>query len=143
MKNTPDEKDPGGRLALARAALNMTQSDLCERVTGISLSTLKGYEAGRTEPGAESLRQLFAAGINPMWVIAGIKPMLTDDAVPVATKEHVRQALDAVVGIRSQLESLSGNPLFFPPDSSAATELKEILERTDNVISRVRSTPKA
>lgn len=44
--------------------------------SGIPISTIKNYELGHSKPTAENLQKMFAAGVNPMWVLLGHTPVL-------------------------------------------------------------------
>jgi transcriptional regulator with XRE-family HTH domain len=90
MENLRGEETTAGRIYMARVELKMTQREFCEK-SGLSLSTLKNYERGSSEPGAEALRQLKSIGVNPMWVLFGELPMV--DAEVVASLPPIEDLL--------------------------------------------------
>lgn len=69
--------------------------------SGIPISTIKNYELGHSKPTAENLQKMFAAGVNPMWVLLGhtpvllIKPKLSPEqkAKALRIKKHMAGAL--------------------------------------------------
>ncbi|WP_180125476.1 helix-turn-helix transcriptional regulator [Rhodoferax sp. BLA1] len=61
----------GAELIKARSLTGLTQSQLSEK-SGVSLSAIKGYETGRTLPGARELRELCQAlKISPNMLLWG------------------------------------------------------------------------
>lgn len=91
-----DEKsDFASRVRSARKALGLSQQALSNH-SSIPISTLKNYELGHSSPSAENLQRMHAAGINPMWVLLGHKPILNRDAKAsmariAATKASAKQ----------------------------------------------------
>lgn len=58
--------------------------------TGIPVSTLKKYEAGRSTPGGEAIQALAGVGINTHWLVTGNGPSLLSGQ-PQAAPEHMIQ----------------------------------------------------
>lgn len=76
---TADEKsDFASRVRTARKAIGLSQQAFSDH-SSIPISTLKNYELGHSSPSAENLQKMHAAGINPMWVLLGHKPILNRD----------------------------------------------------------------
>ena len=65
----------GARLKEARAALGLTQKELCALVE-MPLPSLRDYELGKRIPGGEAIGGLVRAGINANWLLTGEGPML-------------------------------------------------------------------
>ena len=68
----------GGRLKEARAALGVTQKELCVQVE-MPLPSLRDYELGNRIPGGDAIASLVRAGINANWLLTGEGPMLLAD----------------------------------------------------------------
>lgn len=126
-----DNSTPGKRIELARYALHRTQSELCSICPEIGLVRLKRLETEFSEPTAKELKSLMKAGINPMWVIAGIPPMLTGTVTPLAAKEleqGLQQSIDDLMSSRAKtLEAIEKNPQLYPADSASVQKLKDSL----------------
>lgn len=73
-----EKSDFASRVRAARKALGLSQQALSDQ-SGIPISTLKNYELGHSSPSAENLQKMHAAGINPMWVLLGHRPVLNRD----------------------------------------------------------------
>lgn len=70
------------RLKEARAALRLTQKELCSQV-GMPLPSLRDYELGKRIPGGEAVSGLVRAGINANWLLTGEGTMfLTSSTYP-------------------------------------------------------------
>ncbi|WP_408602013.1 helix-turn-helix domain-containing protein [Pseudomonas sp. PLMAX] len=67
--------DFGLRVRRARRDLVLTIQGF-STASGIPTSTLKNYELGHSKPTAENLQKMYAAGVNPMWVLLGHNPVL-------------------------------------------------------------------
>lgn len=65
----------GGRLKEARAALRLTQKELCSQAE-MPLPSLRDYELCKRIPGGEAMAGLVRAGINANWLLTGEGPML-------------------------------------------------------------------
>lgn len=68
----------GGRLKEVRAALELTQKELCALIEK-PLPSLRDYELGKSIPGGEAIAALIRAGINANWLLTGKGPMLLAD----------------------------------------------------------------
>lgn len=68
----------GARLKEARAALGLTQKELCTLVE-MPLPSLRDYELCKRIPGGEAIGGLVRAGINANWLLTGEGPMLLAD----------------------------------------------------------------
>jgi transcriptional regulator with XRE-family HTH domain len=66
------------RLRAVRAAMKVTQDELCAR-SGIPLATYKKYEGDDRSPGADAISGLVHAGINANWLLTGEGPMLLEE----------------------------------------------------------------
>lgn len=126
-----DNGTSGKRIVSARYALNRTQSELCAMSPEIDLVRLKRLEQEFSDPSAKELRALMKAGINPMWVIAGIQPMLTGTITPLAAKhleQGLQQSIDDLMSSRDKtLEAIEKNPQLYPADSAAVQKIKDSL----------------
>lgn len=89
----------GGRLKEARAALGLTQKELCALIEK-PLPSLRDYELGKSIPGGEAVASLVRAGINANWLLTGEGPMLLADAFPqpaaVFDEARLEKSLEAV-----------------------------------------------
>lgn len=76
------------RLKKARAALGLTQKELCS-LTGIPLPSLRGYELSHRTPGGDAIEALSRAGINANWLLTGEGPIFVQerDALDFLVKE--------------------------------------------------------
>lgn len=63
------------RVRRARKELVLTIQGF-STASGIPTSTIKNYELGHSKPTAENLQKMFTAGVNPMWVLLGHRPIL-------------------------------------------------------------------
>ena len=85
------------RVIQARKELVLTIQGF-STASGIPTSTIKNYELGHSKPTAENLQKMFAAGVNPMWVLLGhrpillVKPKLTPEQKAKLAKIKVRMA---------------------------------------------------
>lgn len=68
------------RLKAARSALGLTQEELVA-ISGIPIDTLRKYEGGRSQPGADAVAGYVRAGINANWLLTGDGPMRMADLV--------------------------------------------------------------
>lgn len=60
-------------------------------VSGIPTSTIKNYEHGHSKPTAENLQKMYAAGVNPMWILLGHTPVIV--AKPKLSPEQRAKAI--------------------------------------------------
>lgn len=88
----------GERLKEARAALRLTQKELCAKVE-MPLPSLRDYELGKRIPGGDAIAALIRAGINANWLLTGEGPMLLAElgAVPAGAldQKRLQEALQA------------------------------------------------
>lgn len=82
----------GGRLKEARAALGLTQKELCALIEK-PLPSLRDYELGKSIPGGEAIAGLVRAGINANWLLTGDGPMLL--AAPAPGQQQQQQSSPA------------------------------------------------
>ena len=80
-----DPADFATRVRQARNLLGLSQQGLSD-ASKIPTSTLKNYELGHSSPSAENLQKMFKAGINPMWVLLGHKPVLVEPLTSPKTR---------------------------------------------------------
>lgn len=67
----PDAATFGDRIAGAREAAGMTQSELARRL-GVKLSTLRGWEDDRSDPRANKLQMLSGLlNVSMPWLLSG------------------------------------------------------------------------
>lgn len=78
----------GSRIKEARAALEMTQKELCETI-GMPLPSLRDYELCKRIPGGEAIAMFCCAGINANWLLLGEGPMLITDQQAMAPGDGV------------------------------------------------------
>ncbi|MGR3454651.1 helix-turn-helix domain-containing protein [Pseudooceanicola sp.] len=78
----PETSTFGDRIAGAREAAGMSQSELARRL-GVRLSTLRGWEDDRSEPRANKLQMMAGLlNVSLVWLLNGVgegAPTLTDD----------------------------------------------------------------
>jgi len=89
------------RIKEARAALGLTQKELCE-ITGMKLPSLRDYELGNSIPGGDAIGLLTKADINAHWLITGQgKKLITDVNLPNAAPRDIANIKRQIVGTRS------------------------------------------
>lgn len=66
--------DIPNRLKAWRQSLGLTQDQFAQH-SGISKTTLVGYEVGQRKPGSEALAALARTGVNVNWLLTGEGPM--------------------------------------------------------------------
>lgn len=137
-----DNSTSGKRIEQARYALHRTQSELCSICPEIGLVRLKRLETEFSDPTAKELKSLMKAGINPMWVIAGIPPMLTGAITPLAAKDlekGLQQSIDDLMSSRTKtLEAIEKNPQLYPADSASVQKLKDSLISMANSVDQIK-----
>lgn len=90
LRQPRDTDTPGGRLFRARGALNLSLSDLAERLDVLP-DTVSDWERDRSEPEDEKLSRLAdLLGVTPKWLIAGI----TEPSGVVLSPSAVQGLLD-------------------------------------------------
>lgn len=102
-----DPADFATRVRLARKMLALSQQGLSE-ASKIPTSTLKNYELGHSSPSAENLQKMFKAGINPMWVLLGHKPVLVETLT--SSKTRMSRALAAAHRYAAALSTARTQP---------------------------------
>ncbi|MGE4449544.1 MAG: helix-turn-helix domain-containing protein [Azospira sp.] len=75
------------RIKQARILLKFSQSAASEK-SGIPLGTLRKYEQGPSQPGAEAMAGFVRLGINANWLLTGEGPILLDDLNARARPAH-------------------------------------------------------
>ncbi|PPB80162.1 helix-turn-helix protein [Albidovulum inexpectatum] len=104
----------GDRLAAAREAAGLSQSDLAQRL-GIRKKTLIQWETDRTEPRANRLQMLAGMlGVSIRWLLTGEgegieldedgQPLRRDAAGVIAEIRELRTALGTIATRLGQLE---------------------------------------
>lgn len=71
------------RIKEARLALKLSQPEASAK-SGIPIGSLRKYEQGSSQPGADSMLGLVRLGINANWLLTGEGPMLLADLVAPA-----------------------------------------------------------
>ncbi|MFZ4289007.1 helix-turn-helix domain-containing protein [Variovorax sp. HJSM1_2] len=91
----PENISFGSELIKARSQLGLTQAQLAEK-SNVSLSAIKGYETGRTMPGARELRELCQAlQITPNVLLWGTEtPFAPNNEQLFAGLEHEDKRVD-------------------------------------------------
>lgn len=131
-------------LIKARTERGLTQSALAQR-SGLSLSAIKAYEAGRNLPGARELRELCQAlQVSPNKLLFGTEEPFKDSAPALdmpAENEHVRAArVAALMALLSQNESASIATLVHALTIARHGEekVREVLLSTDLMVGMMR-----
>ncbi|THF64665.1 helix-turn-helix transcriptional regulator [Pseudothauera nasutitermitis] len=108
------------RIKKARDVLKLSQSEAA-RISGIPLGTLRKYEHGPSQPGAEAIVRFTRLGINAHWLLTGTGAMLLDgQPCPVA---------DSAQELETQ--GASADYVALPP-CSAARDAADPGERADS-----------
>lgn len=104
----------GSRLKEARAALGLTQKELCALIEK-PLPSLRDYELGKSIPGGEAVAGLIRAGINANWLLTGEGPMLLSDLRAAGSFDMARLKL----AIQATEEGLAAGGREMAPDRKA------------------------
>ena len=89
----------GDRLAAARDAAGLSQTDLARR-TGVRLSSIKSWENDQSEPRANTLQRVSGIlGVSLMWLLAGEGDGVADAEIGPA--EDMRELLLELRALRS------------------------------------------
>lgn len=152
----------GERLKAARTAIGLSQTEAAVK-SGVPVGTLRKYEQGPSQPGAEALAGFVRIGINANWLLTGDGEMLCrpGEMVGAAIASAIRDSglsLDEVVarlgvGIDELLAWLEGRTLPGKADLEliaqatgysmeklqAASDLAETLAQIDVMHARVTS----
>ena len=90
----------GDRLAAAREALGLTQSQLANKV-GVRLKTLENWEQDRSEPRANRLQMLAGVlNVSIVWLLTGEGEGGVDPAAPDAAVDAGEETLGLVAELR-------------------------------------------
>lgn len=98
-----EKSDFACRVRAARKALGLSQQALSQQ-SGIPISTLKNYELGHSSPNAENLQKMHAAGINPMWVLLGHRPVLNRDQSAAMARSVAEKSASKQRAVNSKLK---------------------------------------
>jgi len=97
----PETSTFGDRIAGAREAAGMTQSELARRL-GVRLSTLRGWEDDRAEPRANKLQMMAGLlNVSLIWLLNGVgegAPSISEDSGP-----DLNAMLNELRDLRSQM----------------------------------------
>ena len=108
----------GDRLARAREAAGMTQSQLARRL-GVKLSTLRNWEADRSEPRANRLQMLSGLlNVSFVWLMTG---MMQESST--APEEKLPEGLPDILSELRELRVIQG----------------QLAERTGQLEKRIRA----
>ena len=103
--------DLGLRVKLWRRQVGASQ-DAFAKATGLPLQTLKGYELGHRQPGAEALTAIAGTGVNINWLLTGQGPMRALQAgqpappPPAGTSTAPNQAANSPTALPAALQPL-------------------------------------
>ncbi len=106
----------GERLKLLRKRLELSQETLAQ-TTGVSLVSLKKYEASKAIPGGEALGNLAKTGVNLNWLLTGEGKMLLSDVDDETGKPLDTERLARMLAIVEDV--LAGRHLQLAPDKKA------------------------
>ena len=88
---TDENSTFGDRMAAAREAAGLTQTDLARR-TGVRLTSIRSWENDQSEPRANTLQRVSGIlGVSLMWLLAGEGEGATEE--PVGPSEDMRELL--------------------------------------------------
>ena len=88
---TDENSTFGDRMAAAREAAGLTQTDLARR-TGVRLTSIRSWENDQSEPRANTLQRVSGIlGVSLMWLLAGEGEGATE--TPVGPSEDMRELL--------------------------------------------------
>ncbi|MBF9036619.1 helix-turn-helix domain-containing protein [Rhodobacterales bacterium HKCCE2091] len=92
----------GDRLAAAREAAGLTQSDLSRRA-GVSLEAVEEWENDQTEPRANTLQRVAGIlGVSLMWLMAGEGEGLESGAEALDVSEPFRELIAEIRELRGE-----------------------------------------
>ncbi|MCK0170728.1 helix-turn-helix domain-containing protein [Aliiroseovarius sp. S1123] len=93
----------GDRLAAAREAVNMSQSDLARRL-GIKLKTLRGWEEDLSEPRANKLQMVSGVlNVSMRWLLTGEGEGVEEPGLENGEAPEVRDLLLEIRDIKMQM----------------------------------------
>lgn len=84
------------RLKAARGALGLSQTEAASG-SGVPVGTLRKYEQGPSQPGAEAIAGFVRLGINANWLLTGEGPMLRADLAPKPAPKINAEALAVMI----------------------------------------------
>lgn len=84
----------GSRLREWRRRLGFSQEAFATS-TGIPLQTIKGYELGHRQPGADALAAIASTGVNLNWLLTGAGSMDINPPLQVAAQPGVQTAVSS------------------------------------------------
>ncbi|MGB8621287.1 MAG: helix-turn-helix domain-containing protein [Paracoccaceae bacterium] len=97
----------GDRMAGARDALGMTQSELAKRM-GVKLKTVRAWEDDLSEPRANKLQTLAGVlNVSIMWLLNGEGHGLDGPADEVVLPDDVRNMLTEIRQVKTEMGRLS------------------------------------
>lgn len=97
----------GDRVAGAREALGMTQTELAKRL-GVKLRTVRAWEEDLAEPRANKLQMLAGVlNVSMMWLLNGHGDGLDGPVEEAAISGDVRQVLTEIRQVKSEMGRLS------------------------------------
>jgi len=97
----------GDRVAGAREALGMTQTELAKRL-GVKLKTVRAWEEDLAEPRANKLQMLAGIlNVSMMWLLNGHGDGLDGPVEEVALSGDVRAILTEIRQVKSEMGHLS------------------------------------
>ncbi|MGC9417468.1 MAG: helix-turn-helix domain-containing protein [Rhodovulum sp.] len=97
----------GDRLAGAREALGMTQTELAKRL-GVKLKTVRAWEEDLAEPRANKLQMLAGVlNVSMMWLLNGHGDGLDGPSEEAAIPGDVRQVLTEIRQVKTEMGRLS------------------------------------
>lgn len=113
MKETPQSSDFGRRLALCRRARELSQTRLA-KMTGLSRSTIKNLEEGRTQPSRDSLARLTEVlqmlGSEASSAVEPPHPgCWSSHYDPVSMSREIAQRLNGIGGVMEQTAAYLDN----------------------------------
>ena len=93
---TGDRADTlGGRIVTAREAQNLTTSQLARRM-GVASTTMRDWEAGRSEPRSNKLLTLAGVlNVSPSWLLTGLGERPAD-TLSETELEHMRHSIQRI-----------------------------------------------
>lgn len=80
----------GDRLLEERRRLNLNQTDM-GKLGGVTINTYANYESNKRFPDAECLAKLYAAGVDVLYVISGVRNVATLSNLDSLLLEHFHQ----------------------------------------------------
>lgn len=97
----------GDRMAGAREALGMTQSELSKRL-GVKLKTVQSWEDDLSEPRANKLQTLAGVlNVSIMWLLTGEGDGLDGPTEEAVLPEDVRMILTDIRLVKSEMHRLT------------------------------------